>query len=310
MSKEDRFEDDRFEGAGSRRVGPPKSREGVTGPGSLKSKGKSKGRDLRRGFSRSVSFVWEYTKTNLTMEMEYRAAFVARLFGMVLNDCMWLTFWIIYFTRFPVVQGWTKNDIVTLWAVCGLGYGLAHGIFGNTINLSSIIASGNLDFYLAYPRNVLLHALCSKVDVTSLGDVVFGPLVLIVLVRPSLLTFLLYLVSGVLVGCIFVGFTVLAGTIAFFVGNSENLASQVYGSLIHFSTYPSAIFNGAIKVVLFTLIPAGFINSVPVMVIRDFDPVFFVALVGVAAFFLWAANYVFKLGLRRYESGNLMQVRM
>jgi ABC-2 type transport system permease protein len=148
------------------------------------------------------------------------------------------------------------------------------------------------------------------VDVTSLGDVLFGPLVLLVLVRPRFSTFLLYLVSGVLVGCIFVGFAVLAGSIAFFVGNSDSLAAQIHESLIHFSTYPSVIFDGGIKIVLFTLIPAGFINSVPIRVMRDFDPHFFALLVGVAAFFLWVANHVFKLGLRRYESGNLMQVRM
>lgn len=52
--------------------------------------------------ARYVSFVWEYMKVNMAMEMEYRAAFLARMFGMIVNDCMWLCFWVMYFTRFPV----------------------------------------------------------------------------------------------------------------------------------------------------------------------------------------------------------------
>lgn len=263
-----------------------------------------------RGFLRSASFVWSYTKANLAMEMEYRASFVTRLFGVVLNDCMWLGFWFIYFTRFPVVQGWTRNDIVTLWAVLGFGYGLASGFLGNANNLAGIIASGNLDFYMVYPRNVLLHALCSKIDVGSLGDVVFGPAVFILAVKPNLSLAFLFLLSGVLVGCIFLGFSVLTGSIAFFMGNSENLASQMQNALVHFSTYPSAIFRGGVKTLLFTVIPAGFMNSVPVKIMRDFNPAFFLGLVGAAAVFLTAAIFLFNAGMRRYESGNLMQVRM
>jgi hypothetical protein len=68
--------------------------------------------------------------------------------------------------------------------------------------------------------------------------------------------------------------------------------------------------QGAVKVVLFTVIPAGFINNVPIRVVRDFDPLFFTGLVCASLFFTVAANYVFNAGLRRYESGNLEQARM
>ncbi len=258
----------------------------------------------------TVSFVWSYAQANLAMEMEYRVSFATRLLGVLLSDCMWLAFWFIYFTRFPVVQGWTRNDIVTLWAVLGFGYGLATGVFGNATGLARVIASGNLDFYLTYPRNVLLHTLCSKMDVGALGDVVFGPTVFVAVVKPNIAAFLLFLLSAVLVGCVFLGFTVLTGTMSFFAGNSENLASQMQNALVHFSTYPSAIFGGTVKMLLFTIVPAGFINSVPVKIMRDFDPVFFLGLAGAAVVFLTGAIFAFKSGMKRYESGNLMQAKM
>jgi len=262
-----------------------------------------------RAVKKYSAFIFEYFKANLAMEMEYRGAFVARMFGMILNDAMWLVFWILYFTRFPVVQGWGKNDIITLWGVCALGYGLGHGIFGNALSLATIIQSGNLDFYLVYPKNVLLHVICSRINSTAMGDIVFGPLVYLILVKPSLASTCVFLISGVLVGGVFVGFSILAGSLAFFIGNSEGVAGQMTNSLIHFSTYPSAIFHGTIKAILFTVLPAGFINSVPVKVVRDFDPLFFAALCAASVFFVCAGNRAFTAGLRRYESGNLVQAR-
>jgi ABC-2 type transport system permease protein len=264
----------------------------------------------RSGLGAYLNFIFEYAKANLAMEMEYRVAFAARVFGMIVNDLMWMSFWILYFDRFPVVQDWTKADVLTLWCVCEFGYGIAHSVFGNALSLSSVIVRGDLDFYLVYPKDVLLHTLVSRMGIASLGDFVLGPIAFILLVRPSPTQVGLFLVSGVLVAALFLGFTVLAHSIAFFIGNSESLAEQVTGSLIHFSTYPSAIFQGVTKALLFTVVPAGFINTIPVKVVRQFDPLFFSVTVVASICFVAAAITVFRTGLRRYESGNLMQVRM
>jgi hypothetical protein len=37
---------------------------------------------------RYARFIWAYAKANLAMEMEYRASFIVRAFGMILNDLM------------------------------------------------------------------------------------------------------------------------------------------------------------------------------------------------------------------------------
>jgi ABC-2 type transport system permease protein len=259
---------------------------------------------------RYARFIWAYAKANLAMEMEYRASFIVRAFGMILNDLMWMTFWVLYFERFPVVQGWRKADVLALWCLCELGFGLAHTVFGNALRLSGLVVRGDLDFYLVYPKDPLLHLLVSRSNATAVGDLLLGPIAFVVLVRPTLWQFAVFMAAGTLVAGIFLGFTVLAQSLAFFIGNSESLSDQVTNSLIHFATYPAAIFHGGIKAVLFTLIPAGFINTIPVRVVREFDPVFFGLTALAATVFVVGGWLVFRAGLRRYESGNLMQVRM
>jgi ABC-2 type transport system permease protein len=69
------------------------------------------------------------------------------------------------------------------------------------------------------------------------------------------------------------------------------------------------MFQGWMRVLLFTAIPAGFISHVPVELLRSFDPTLFVALAGVAALSAVLAMIVFRIGLRRYESGNLVGLR-
>ncbi len=264
----------------------------------------------RSSLAAYLRFIFDYAKANLSMEMEYRVSFGARVFGMIVNDLMWMSFWILYFDRFPVVQGWQKADVLTLWCICELGYGFAHSVFGNALSLAGVIVRGDLDFYLVYPKDVLLHVLVSRMNVTAVGDFLLGPVAFVLLVKPTPAQFGLFLASGVLVAALFLGFTVLSHSIAFFIGNAESLAEQVTGSLIHFSAYPSGIFEGVTKAFLFTVIPAGFINTIPVRVVRRFDPVFFGVTILASLFFVVAAALLFRTGLRRYESGNLMQVRM
>src|SRR5207237_7180723 len=104
-------------------------------------------------------------------------------------------------------------------------------------------------------------------------------------------------------------FHVLCGSIAFWLGNSEALSTQASATLINFSTYPGSIFQGWAKVLTFTLVPAAFVSHLPVELLRQFDVRAYLAVLGGAAAFTLLATAVFRLGLRRYESGSLLTLR-
>jgi ABC-2 type transport system permease protein len=62
-------------------------------------------------------------------------------------------------------------------------------------------------------------------------------------------------------------------------------------------------------VLLFTLLPAGFLSYIPVQLLRQFDPAWFAAELAVVIGALFVSIAVFYRGLRRYESGNLLILR-
>jgi len=250
-----------------------------------------------------------YTSINFKSLLAYRGAFISQMVAMFINDSVWIAFWCLFFTRFPVVKGWGVNDVITLWAIAASGFGLAHVFMGNALALPGIIMRGELDSWLLYPRAVLPHLLLGKSSASAWGDALFGVVVYLLFVKPDLPHFILFLLLICSVAVLFIGFSVFTGSLAFFFGSAESVSVQLRFALITFSTYPSPIFQGFVKVLLFTLIPAMFVSHLPVSALRNMSLVdaaySFAGAIGVLA--MGVATFYF--GLRRYESGNLMEMR-
>src|SRR5688572_14568143 len=228
---------------------------------------------------------------------------------MALNDLMWVVFWAIFFTRFPEVRGYDLRDVLTVWAVAALGFGVATGIFGNCTRYAPLVAEGRLDFYLLLPRPPLFHLLISHMSISAWGDALFGLALYVAVVRPGPGELVAFLVVSLAAGAIIAAHATLANALAFWLGQADGIAQQVMNALIMFSTYPTTLFTGLVRVLLFTALPAGFIAYVPVRYLREFQPWQLASVLAVAVLYTALAYFVFNRGLRRYESGNLMAMR-
>lgn len=258
---------------------------------------------------RQAAFVGAYMKANLASALEYRASLVSQVLGMFINNALWVFFWTLYFTRFPVLRGWTLEDVVVLWAAASTSYGLAVGLMGNVRRLPQLIVQGQLDYFLALPKDVLLHVLVSQIRMIHLGDLLFGPVVLLAVVRPTWGQVAVFAAATVLAALVLLGFLILLGSLTFFLGSAEAVTDQVHNALLHFATYPATIFDGGVRVLLYTVLPAAFISTVPVELVRSFSWTGMLWLACAAAAFMGLGIWTFRRGLRRYESGNLMMLR-
>ncbi|MBK9143297.1 MAG: ABC-2 family transporter protein [Candidatus Melainabacteria bacterium] len=256
-----------------------------------------------------LDLAYSYFGFNLKAKLEYRGAFICQVTAMFVNDCIWLAYFVMVFDHYPVVPGWTSADVATLWAVTAAGFGIAHCLFGNTLELARIIALGGLDVWLLYPRALLPHLVLGKMSASSLGDALFGYAVYILFLRPDWQHLLLFTVLTMSVAVLFLGFSVLSGSLSFYLGNSETLSESWRNALIAFSTYPLDLFDGKVRLLLFTVIPAAFVSGYPVEALRKMSLVdAWYSLLG-ALLVLGLAIVVFHHGLRRYESGNMVAMR-
>ncbi len=260
-------------------------------------------------FQNYASLAASYFRLNLSAMLEYRAAFWSQVLAMFFNNVIWVLFWSIFFSRFKIVNGWTANDVLTVWAVGSAGIGLSGAFFGNAGQLPRLITQGQLDVWMLYPRSLLSHFVLGRSSASASGDVLFGYIAFFALVQPNLERSLLFVLFTVSIMILFTAFRIMAGSFAFFLGSASNLATALEFALISLSTYPSALFEGAAKFITFTLLPAAFIGALPVEAIRDINLEKTVLVLFGTLVFAALSVIVFYAGLKRYESGNLLEMR-
>ncbi len=248
---------------------------------------------------------------NLASAMEYRASFISQIIGMFINNGIYFVFWLIFFNRFGGVRGYALGDIYLLFAVVTLAYGLAFMFAGNTGPfLAQIIAQGRLDYYLVFPRNLLLHVIFSRMTVSTIGDLTFGLAAFLFTGRVNWPTFGLFLLVSGLSALVLVAFNIIGGSLAFYMGNAQYASEQMSNAIVTFSLYPHTLFSGTARFILYTLVPAAFVGAVPVEIIRSGALRSLPWLILAAATAWGLALLLFYAGLRRYESGSAINVNL
>lgn len=258
----------------------------------------------------TAAFLWACWKLNLAGAMEFRISFLMAAGLMIVNNFVWIFFWSIFFGRFDVVNGWTLQDVMMLWAVSAGGYGIAATLFGNITRLSTMVATGQLDVYLALPKPVLLHALASRMSVSAIGDATFSALLYLMFGDRTWLGFAKYALAHLVAATVFLFFMVIIHSLAFWIGNAEGLSGQMLNAMLSFSTYPTDIFKGIGRIVVFTAVPAGFISYMPIGLMRGAVQIdFLLDALGMALLLAVFGTWFFYRGLARYSSGNMTAMR-
>jgi len=259
---------------------------------------------------RELKFLIAIWKTNLQAALEYRGAFIAQIFGMILNNGFYFIFWIIFFDQFDEIRGWGLSDMFLVFGIAAASFGATAMLFGNAFALSEIIAGGRLDYYLSLPRPVLLHTVASRSISSGLGDILYG-----------LMSFTLsgsftwdglgrFVVGVILAGMAFASFLIIIHSLTFWLGNAGALAGLLMNAMLTFALYPISLFDGPAKFILFTIVPAALMGSIPAAFVRGFSWGNLGGLLVGAFLLLGLAIAVFSLGLRKYESGSAIQVEV
>jgi ABC-2 type transport system permease protein len=263
-----------------------------------------------RQFRTEMSFIGFLIKLNLASVMEYRASFLTQAIGMFLNNGIYFVFWLLFFDRFNNIRGYQIQQIYLLFAIVALGWGIAFTLAGNAPRLAGLVAQGRLDYYLTLPRSALPHVLFSYMDPFGMGDLTFGLVSYLFTGRFDPLSIGLFLICSVLAAVIFVSFYAISGCLSFFVGNATQWSFHLANTLVTFSLYPMGLFQGAIRLILYTLIPAGFVGAVPVEIVETHSLTLLGGMAAAAGVSFLALNVVFYAGLRRYESGSAINVNI
>ena len=252
-----------------------------------------------------------YFRFNLSANMAYRGSFVIQAFGMLLNNSAFIVFWYFLFQRIGGdIQGYDFDDVMYLWSLAAFGFGMSVVLFGNASHVSRIIYSGELDVYLLQPKPVLPNVLASRMIVSGWGDIAYG-IILFVATQPlTIRSIALFVLFSLLMMVVLTAMRTLYHSLTFFFGNAESFAEMASEMTLTFMLYPGSVFKGAPMIVLHSLVPAALVGYIPVRIFHEFTPGLLAIVILADAAIVAAAFLVFRLGLRRYESGNRMATRL
>lgn len=245
---------------------------------------------------------------HLRAAMSFPKAFLLQVFGMMLNDGAFILFWYLIFYRFADslhARGLQVEDALRLWSLVALSFAYTHIFAGGVRTLHRTIIEGRLDLFLLYPKQPLITAALSRTSLSSWGDLLFAWLTYLIFVDHSVGSFLFLNYLSLLSAITLASFIAIINCLTFFVGMTEQISETFIISLISFSTYPEEIYGSKVRILFYTIIPAALMAYMPANALRHFTLPLFLEIHAAAIAGAALAAWIFRIGRRRYASGNL-----
>ncbi len=242
-------------------------------------------------------------------ELLNKFTFLSNIIFMIINNACFIIQWVILYSIKDEVGGYSFKQVLLLWGVASFTFGISRFFFKEAFNLTDTINNGKLDNYLVQPKSVLISSITSSIEVSAIGDMLYG-IVMIIVFGFTLKNVLLFLLCGICGALIIVSISIIFSSLSFWFGKTEIISETVNSLMINFSVYPEGIFTGIIRVMFYTILPLGITTYLPVRIISDFKFIYLLYLIIGTIIFVLLAFFVFYRGLRKYSSTNLMNARV
>lgn len=252
----------------------------------------------------SLSYLLALAGANLRTGLRPPGLALLSALFMLGNNLIFFAIWAIYFRSFSSLKGWVLEDMALLIGICAWAFGLTVVVTGGVRDLAQAVADGRLDVHLGRPRHPLPSLLMSRSLPSGLGDLASSILFWLALGGCGIEDLPLLILLATAAGVVLAATATIIQCVAFWLPGAVTLSEDLFNSFLMIAFYPQHPFSFPVRVLLLTLIPAGFIAALPVEALRDSDPLKAAALLIAAVVYATIAAAVFERGLKRYASGN------
>lgn len=230
--------------------------------------------------------------SRIRSQLAYPTSFALDLLGQGMAQTIELVAIVVVFAHISSLGGFTRADVLLLYGLSGIAFGLADLAVGQLDDLPRWIRTGEFDVLLLRPLSGFLQLVTSDVQLRRLGRVLvgFGTLVVVLAGAPITWTAgaIVLVVTTPLVGAVLIGaIWVATCAVSFWVVEGRELANAfTYGSTVT-TAYPITIFAPWVRDVFCFAVPSAFVAYFPVLALLDRpDPL------GLPSFLRYAAPVV------------------
>jgi ABC-2 type transport system permease protein len=250
--------------------------------------------------------------------LEYQADFWIMMMGSVLMNLVGFVFLWTIFAKIPEVNGWTFWQVVVIYALVFVAEGVGSLFFEGTWNLAFLVNRGELDFMLLRPVSPISQVMSCAIGMNGLGNLLLGGTLIGISLSHLQIhwTFgrvvlaLVLLISAI---AIKIGLNLATNASAFWVQSPFSGFAFSMHQLGDLARYPITIYGAAVQTLITVAVPFAFISFFPAAAVFSKGdwrlggvdlPLRWVGLATplVAVYCVWMGVFLFRLGLRRYES--------
>lgn len=249
---------------------------------------------------------------SIRAQMQYRYAFFMNIIGWMMSYAgTAITMWVMLYS-FGAIHGWTFWELIFLFALAVLSWGMCILFFFHFRSLDQYIVNGTFDRFLVRPIHPFIHFVAMKFDIGAFGQLLFSvTAVTLAYVRLGLnwtasqwIVFIGALLGGMMIQG---GMLVIVSAMAFWTTRSERLYWAVMFPAKSLMNYPLTIYPRLVQWLLTIAVPFAFVNYYPALLLLGKSNIAFPPLLGmfsplVGAFFFWICFRVWAAGLNRYQS--------
>ena len=257
-----------------------------------------------------LTVLGSYMRVNWRSALEYRTNFLFEGTLSLIEVGMYLFYWKLFFGISEGIPGISFEQMAALVAFNHIIYAGADTLMGNNIwQAVESIVKGQLDVFMVQPKSVVFQLFFSGAQPMRALQIVTGTILYFLFVPLTPLNVLLFL-FGLIVGTmIFASWVIVIHSLTFRLGNAT-VVYKLLSVILHLAKKPANIFSHAIRFVLYTVIPAAYMGTVQAQQAVRPELEWMLGLSGLAIAAPFFAVWFFRRGLKLYESGNLIGVRM
>jgi len=249
-------------------------------------------------------------RASFMADLEYRANLAVK----IVTDIIWyaamLSVFEVLFRHTSTISGWTIDTTRVFMGILFLVDALWMILFSENLDrFSEKIRRGDLDMYLTKPVNAQFMLSLQKWMVAYVGNllIVLGWLAWSLSRLPDgvpweRLPLLLVVVPCALLITYSIRFVFATSALIFTRADALN---YIWYQIYRLGTRPDAIYPPAVRIVLLTILPVGFVASVPARVVVQGEGIWLVGvMIAFASAAVWLSTRFWKYALRFYTSAS------
>jgi ABC-2 type transport system permease protein len=264
-----------------------------------------------RGLSRHLALYGALWKNSVTREMSFKGNFILWIVVELLWFGLQICFVSVLYSQTESIGSWTKWQMYLLIGASNFIQQLYQAFFlTNCTNLSELVRTGKMDFFLLLPVNTRFLVSLRVVDLGAFVNALFAVCVMTFAavklnLHPTVGQFAGFAALCAVGILIHYSLMFILATICFWTVRAQGIVWGYY-NLFNIARMPDEAFRGAFKAVFTFALPVLLVSNVPTRVLADkiYSPSAWLLLLAVGAAWAGIAEWFWRVSIRRYTSAS------